>query len=101
MIDWDRVLELKSEVGEDVFGEIIEMFFEEVREALNELSQVRGNALEERLHFIKGCALNIGLREVSELCRIAESSTRDSASDTINLEDIRRAFENSVVQFRA
>jgi histidine phosphotransfer protein HptB len=32
MIDWQRVAELKSEVGEEAFAEVVEIFLEEVDE---------------------------------------------------------------------
>ena len=34
MIDWIRIDELRDEVGQDDFGDIVGVFFEEVQEAL-------------------------------------------------------------------
>jgi hypothetical protein len=30
MIDWDRVQELRDEIGAEAFGEVVELFLEEV-----------------------------------------------------------------------
>ncbi len=75
MISWERVDELRSEIGEDVFGEIVEVFLEEIAEAMARLQQ--GAALESLkadLHFVKGCALNLGFRSLAGACAEAEAS---------------------------
>ncbi|MEK9733498.1 MAG: hypothetical protein VW297_03615 [Paracoccaceae bacterium] len=37
MIDWIRIDELRDEVGQDDFGDIVGVYFEEVQEALENL----------------------------------------------------------------
>lgn len=101
MIDWDRVSELISEVGEDEFAEVVDMFFEEVGEALEGLSGKNGIDLGEGLHFVKGSALNIGLITVSELCQTAENSIRGRAEAPVDISEICRAFDNSIAKFKA
>ncbi len=95
MIDWNRVAELKEEVGEDDFAEVIEMFFEEVSEVLDNLSPGSLENLRGDLHFLKGSALNIGLDEVSRLCRDAETGLRDRPGQIVDVSVIRAAFEAS------
>ena len=54
MIDWARVSELKAEVGEEELAEVIEVFSEEIGEALDGLEQGNGTDLKDGLHFVKG-----------------------------------------------
>ena len=99
MIDWDRVEELKSEVGEDDFAEVVEMFFEEVAEAIERLCGPAPKTIAEDFHFIKGSALNIGLTEVSELCRSTEATLRESPGASVDPQAIETAFRSSKAQF--
>ena len=38
MIDWERVRELRSEIGADDFAEVVEMFLSEADEAVTRLT---------------------------------------------------------------
>lgn len=68
MIDWARVRELQDEIGADDFGEIVEVFMEEVEAAIGALPDAdKGSELEELMHLIKGCAWNLGFRELGKL----------------------------------
>lgn len=95
MIDWDRVKELRSEVGEEDFAEVVEMFFEEIEGALERLFGSAPDAVGEELHFIKGSALNIGLIGVSDLCRSAETKLRQAPAPHVELRAIHAAFGKS------
>jgi len=95
MIDWDRIAELQEEVGEDSFTEVIEMFFEEVEEVLAKLRSDDAEQLKAGLHFLKGAALNIGMSELSNLCREAESSVANGDAASIDIEAIRHSFGGS------
>ena len=61
MIDWDRVRELRAEVGEDAFDEVVELFLDEVDESVESLTP--GCDVPAALHFIQGSAENLGLKE--------------------------------------
>ncbi len=39
MIDWERVAELQSEIGADGFGEVLELFLDEVEGVVMRLGQ--------------------------------------------------------------
>ena len=68
MIDWERVADLRSEVGEDDFFEVVDMFLEEVEEVIDRLTSSPEPArFEDDLHFLKGSALNLGFRHFSAL----------------------------------
>ncbi len=68
MIDWTRVSELRDEIGAEDFGEIVEIFLEEVEEEISALRDgVENEALEAKLHFLKGSALNLGFADFATI----------------------------------
>ncbi|MGB0659436.1 MAG: Hpt domain-containing protein [Mangrovicoccus sp.] len=91
MLDWSRVEELREEVGEDAFGEVVELFLEEVGEAIGALANGE-SCSEENMHFIKGAALNLGFQDLANLCQSGESLARDGAADQIDLPKIVACF---------
>lgn len=72
MLNKSRIEELKAEVGHDDFIEVVVIFCEEVEETLDALREAALSSLPEKLHFLKGSALNIGLDAVGALCRQEE-----------------------------
>lgn len=79
MIDWTRIEELRSEIGDTEFDEVVDVFLEEVEEALEGLNETaRDRAVTA--HFLKGAGLNLGLIEFAALCRAAETDA--GAMDT-------------------
>ena len=75
MINWNRVAELRHEVGEDDFDEVVELFIEEVEDVLATLGQ--NDDLPKDLHFLKGSALNLGFTEMARLCTEGERGAPD------------------------
>ena len=92
MIDWDRVRELRSEIGPDDFDEVVSLFLEEADEAIARLSLGGGaKALAADLHFLKGAALNLGFDTLSALCQDGER--RAGVGDlSVDLEAVRDAY---------
>lgn len=78
MIDWDRVRELRDEIGAEDFAEVVLMFLQEADEVVLRMrggDRPRGGtgaAVVEDLHFLRGAALNLGFRELAELCHDGE-----------------------------
>lgn len=69
MIDWNRVDELRTEVGPEDFIEVVDLFLEEVDEIIDRFRNgAQEENLEETLHFLKGSALNIGFSHLATLC---------------------------------
>ncbi len=86
MIDWSRVNELRRDIGEDGFSDVVEMFLDEVETVLARLSSVATTAaLAEDMHFLKGSAWNLGFREFGAVCHDAE---RRAASGTMAPPDV-------------
>ena len=92
MVNWDRISELRDEVGEDDLAEVLELFCEEVEEVLTELSDADQSSLKGHLHFLKGSAANIGLDAVSALCRAAEDSLHANPDATVQVGTIRDTY---------
>ena len=93
MIDWDRINELRDEVGEDDFRDVLGMFFEEVEAVLDGLSP--GPTLARDLHFLKGSALNIGMKDVSDLCREYEQRLNEGTAVADETSAIVSAYQAS------
>ena len=72
MLDWNRVSALREEVGFEDFDEVVEIFLEEVDGEIGQLANGPDDGLAERLHFLKGSALNLGFRQFSNLCKEGE-----------------------------
>lgn len=101
MIDWDRVRDLKAEIGEPDFVEVATMFLDESDEVVARLSRdVGAAALERDLHFLKGSALNLGFTQLAVLCQEGERRAA-AGSDDINIDSVRVAYAESRHAFLA
>ncbi len=102
MIDWARVEELRSEVGEDDFAAVAEIFFEEVEEVIADLkANPDESRYQARLHFLKGSALNLGFATLAELCKTGEHASAEGRSEEVELSRIFDAYDMSKAQFMA
>lgn len=93
MVNWDRISELREEVGEEDLSEVLALFCEEVEEVLAELSNADQSSLKGHLHFLKGSALNIGFDTVSALCRAAEEVLSADPQAAVQTDDIRETYQ--------
>lgn len=96
MIDWDRVDELREEIGSEDFGEVVDLFLDEVEEVIDRLRDgPKMDDLEADLHFLKGGALNLGFRAFSQLCQAGEAAAAAGKADTVDVDAILDAFAES------
>lgn len=101
MIDWDRVAELQEEVGQDGFCEVVALFLEETDEVVARLARHEtAQELGCDLHFLKGSALNLGLRALAQLCQEGERLCEGGTADRVNLPTLRRLYEESKAALR-
>ena len=101
MIDWDRVKDLKAEIGEPDFAEVATMFLDESDEVIARLSRDHGALeLEKDLHFLKGAALNLGFAQLASLCQDGERRASAGLTD-IDLDSVRGAYAVSRQTFLA
>lgn len=84
MIDWTRVAELRDEIGAEDFDEIVEVFLDEVNEAVDGLPRcAQGADMAGALHFLKGSALNLGFQTLADACRENERSVASGVAADI------------------
>lgn len=68
LIDWARVRELRDEIGDDGFSDVVALFLEESDTVIARIGA--GNAATGAdLHFLRGAALNLGFADLAESCR--------------------------------
>ncbi|TNJ45547.1 Hpt domain-containing protein [Phaeobacter sp. B1627] len=99
MINWPHVRELKQEVGEDGFEEVIELFLEEVEEVIEKLATDDRSQLAQDLHFLKGSALNLGFQDFSTKCLEGERLAASGKSGDVNLSGIIGCYAQSKAAF--
>lgn len=95
MIDWARVNELREEIGDDGFSEVVELFLDEVEDVIRRLASAPDpGRFEEDLHFLKGGAWNLGFRELGKLCQIGEKRASDG-DHAIDIAEILASYGRS------
>ena len=100
MIDWERVKELRGEIGADDFAEVVEMFLQEADEAVTRLSPaLTAKAMEADLHFLKGAALNLGFVALSGLCQDGERRAA-GGSTKVDLDSVAQVYRASKTAFQ-
>lgn len=99
MIDWDRVRELRSEIGAEDFGEVVALFLEEADEVIAKITDAAGaKVLEADLHSLKGAALNLGFAEFAALCQSCERLAATGSTD-VELNRVRQSYSASKRRF--
>ena len=93
MLDLDRIDELREEIGPDAFSEVVELFLDEVENALLRLGTAE--TLADDLHFLKGCALNLGFSTFAATVSEAERLARTGEGKRVNPAAIRAVFAES------
>lgn len=100
MIDWNRVAELRSEIGADGFAEVLDLFLDEVEGVVMRLGQ-RPEKLEEELHFLKGSAWNLGFAAFGAICQDGERKCAARQQDLVDVGAVIDCYGRSKVQFMA
>lgn len=102
MIDWERVNALHEEVGPEDFGEVIDLFLEEVDTEIETLRNASNTAeLGSKLHFLKGSALSLGFRKFSALCQEGEAALSKSSQTDIDVLALLECYQVSRAEFLA
>jgi HPt (histidine-containing phosphotransfer) domain-containing protein len=100
MINWERVNELRDEVGQEDFLEVVEIFLEEVDEVVARLrSAPDPTTYEDDLHFLKGSAVNLGFAALSEICQSGEKKAAEGDVLSIDVAAVLSVYEKSKTQF--
>ncbi len=102
MINWPRVQQLRHEVGAEEFDEVVQIFLDEVHEALDRLKQdTRRSQMERNLHFLKGSALSLGFDQFSKLCQDGERQAAAGDAGAVDIPRILAMFDASNAVFDA
>lgn len=100
MIDWDRVSELRDEVGRDGLEEILAMFFEEVETVLARLQSAPDPVtLAADMHFLKGSAHNLGFAALGHLCEDGEQAAASGQPGRVDIAELVRCYDRSKADF--
>jgi HPt (histidine-containing phosphotransfer) domain-containing protein len=96
MIDWNRVAELREEVGPEDFAEVVDLFLQEVDEEIQKLSTMMPqDGLSEKLHFLKGGALSLGFSEFSSLCATAEAALTRNPAAAFDIDRLHQSYQSA------
>lgn len=101
MIDWQRVAELRDEIGATDFDEVVELFLTEVERALDGLPEASDDAraLEEQMHFLKGSALNLGFSALAMICGAGEQAAASGDTGAIDVDAVNKTYTDSKALF--
>lgn len=100
MLNWARVEELRGEVGEDAFAEVVDLFLEEVVGVIDALDPgMEPAAMEEALHFLKGASMNLGFDTFSDMCAKGELAARRGDLSGIDVPAIQECYALTQVEF--
>ena len=94
IINWNKADELREDIGVDDFGEIVEVFLQEVEEELAALTDKPVTELPASMHFLKGSALNLGFENFAEKCRQGAQ-----AASQIEISELLSCYDASKKQF--
>ncbi len=93
-INWHRIMELRSELGDDSVDEIVDAFLEEVADAIGQIDPNAAlDTLESDMHFVKSSALNLGFAGLAELCHEGERLAASGARPIDQIAGISHEFE--------
>lgn len=99
LLDKDRITILRADIGPD-FDDVAELFLDEIGGAIADLgSHESTHRLAAALHFVKGCALNLGFAMLARLCSEAEAGLTHGQT-TVDIPQITMVFEQSLAVFR-
>ena len=100
MINWQRVNELRDEIGAEDFLEVVELFLEEVQEVVDRLGTTPEPArFEEDMHFLKGSAANLGFQSFAELCAVGEKNSAAGQTGMVDIAAVIGSYNASRAQF--
>jgi histidine phosphotransfer protein HptB len=102
MINWDRVNELKQDIGVEEFDEVVDLFLDEVESVINPMRKgFQHRNIEGDMHFLKGSALTIGFRRLGQMCSDCEKLAASGSAAQVSIDEILAMFDASKVAFLA
>lgn len=93
-VDWDRLNELRDDIGEEDFADVALLFVGELQETLDRLME--GTAVASDFHFLRGSASNLGFVALVAACSTAEAACNDGQLP--DLVAVRTAFAEAMAE---
>lgn len=93
-VDWDRLNELRDDIGEEDFADVAVLFVAELQETLDRLTDDTAEASD--FHFLRGSASNLGFIELVAACSVAEAAC--NAGDRPDVDTLRTAFAEAMAE---
>lgn len=102
MIDWAQVKQLEEDVGAEDLSEVVELFLSEVDEAVGTLLSdppTEAPDIARQMHFLKGCASNLGFRGLADYCAKGETAANGGDTSSITMEEVQAIYAASKAEF--
>ncbi len=93
-VDWDRLNELRDDIGEEDFADVAILFVSELQETLDNLTDDTARASD--FHFLRGSASNLGFVALVAACSRAEAAC--DAGDRPDVDALRAAFADAMAE---
>ena len=94
VVDWDRLNELRTDIGEEDFADVAVMFVAELHETLDGLTPDDATAAD--FHFLRGSAANLGFDTLVQACAQGEEACNKRKKPDI--EAVRIAFAAAIME---
>jgi HPt (histidine-containing phosphotransfer) domain-containing protein len=97
MINWARLLQLQEDVGKNDIHDIIILFEQELKQVIAQLPlQTDPEQMASNLHYLKGCALNLGFEDLADLCQAGYTRLSQSPRTGVTVAPILSAYEAAI-----
>ncbi|MBL4627215.1 MAG: Hpt domain-containing protein [Roseicyclus sp.] len=93
-VDWDRLNELRADIGEEDFADVAMLFVAELQETLDGLTEQSATTAD--FHYLRGSAANLGFVTVVAACTAAEAACNSEALPDV--EAVRSAFAAALAE---
>lgn len=97
-VDWSRMIELKTDIGEEAFADVAFLFVAEISEHLDRLMGAPDTMSGADFHFLRGSAANLGFAAMAVACSEAEGACR--AGQPPDLDRVIAAFHAALDEAR-
>ena len=102
----EALRQLREESGHAIIDELLTIFEHQSKDLLRDIIHAcetrSASSLERAAHTLKGSALNLGARQLAEVCRRVEAAGRDGHFSVANqlLPVLRHTFEQTLPVLR-
>lgn len=102
IIDRFRLLELRDEIGGEVLSDVMLLFQDEADDMVAGLISGRfaPSEIADRLHFLKGSAINLGLCALASLCQEGERRAFTGEPQPVDGARLRQIYDASKDAFQ-